>query len=197
MSTAGRAAPRAETRTLVAGIGNVFLGDDGFGVEAVRRLRQSPPPRGVEYLDVGIRGLDLAYRLLDGYRRLILVDALARGAEPGTVCVLDAGAEMTALRCPPALDGHGLDPATVLRLVRGLSETIGGTPPQQIFVVGCEPLDVSEGMGLTPPVAKALPAALDAVTGLLGDGQQSTARRRPLDREDGAGAPVIQKGKRG
>ncbi|MEU6062660.1 hydrogenase maturation protease [Streptomyces sp. NPDC047097] len=155
--------------TLVAGVGNIFLGDDGFGVETVRRLAERPAPPGTEYLDVGIRGVHLAYRLLDGYRRLVVVDALARGAEPGTVVVLDATEEVAGRggALGPgggvAVDAHSLDPAAVLRLIRDLHRGMGTAAPAGVHVVGCEPLDTAEGIGLSAPVAAAVPYAMAAV----------------------------------
>ncbi|MCS0639510.1 hydrogenase maturation protease [Streptomyces sp. LP05-1] len=169
-------------RTLVAGVGNIFLGDDGFGVETVQRLARLPAPAGVgamgdvgaiEYMDVGIRGVHLAYRLLEGYRHLVLVDALARGAEPGTLCVLDATEEVTgeapdspAGPAGPAVDAHALDPAAVLRLIRGLHRSLGAAAPAEVHVVGCEPRDTDEAIGLSPPVAAAVPRAMELVTRL-------------------------------
>lgn len=158
-------------RTLVAGVGNVFLGDDGFGVEALHRLARARPGRdadGTDFVDVGIRGLDLAYRMLDGYRTVIIVDALARGAQPGSVCVLDATAEIGGAGVRTGVvDGHGMDPAAVLALAGSLHAGMGGTLPERVYVVGCEPERVEESMGLSPAVTAALPVAVDAVAGLL------------------------------
>nr|WTA00052.1 hydrogenase maturation protease [Streptomyces sp. NBC_00857] len=160
-------------RTLVAGIGNIFLGDDGFGVETVRRLTGRPLPPGVDLMDAGIRGVHLAYRLLDGYRRLVLVDAVGRGDSPGTLSVievdpLDMAPDMeTAAPAPAPMDGHGMDPAAVLRLVRDLRAGAGGTLPEQVLVIGCRPLSTEEGIGLSPPVAAAVGPAADLVIELL------------------------------
>ncbi|MFD8734971.1 hydrogenase maturation protease [Streptomyces sp. NPDC059618] len=158
----------AAGRVLVAGVGNVFLGDDGFGVETVRRLaaRTSELPPGVELMDAGIRGVHLAYRLLEGYRTLVLVDLVAREGPPGTLHTIDVGPEPPAARTGPGpLDTHAMDPATVLALLHDLHAGAGGTLPQQVYVVGCVPLDTGEGMGLTPPVA----GAVDAAAGLVLD----------------------------
>lgn len=165
-------------RTLVAGIGNIFLSDDGFGVETVRRLTGRPLPPGVDLMDAGIRGVHLAYRLLDGYRRLVLVDTVGRGDSPGTLSVievdpldvdpLDTGPDMdTAAPAPAPIDGHGMDPAAVLRLVRDLRAGAGGTLPEQVLVIGCRPLSTEEGIGLSPPVAAAVGPAADLVIELL------------------------------
>lgn len=150
-------------RMLVAGMVNVFIGDDGFGVEVVRRLAAEPQPDGVEVADFGIRGLHLAYVLLDGYDTTILVDATPRGGVPGELCLIEVGAG----DLPPAatsdelvarggaLDAHGMTPDAVL----GLLVTLGGTPGR-VLVLGCEPATVGAGMGLSPPVAAAVDGAL-------------------------------------
>jgi hydrogenase maturation protease len=117
------------TRVLVAGIGNVFLADDGFGVEVAARLAEVDLPAGVHVEDFGIRGLDLAYALA-GYDLAILVDAVPRGAPPGTLCVI----EPEALDGDVGVDAHGMDPVKVLGLARALGE-----PLPQILVLGCEP----------------------------------------------------------
>ncbi|GGO87939.1 hydrogenase maturation protease [Wenjunlia tyrosinilytica] len=162
MSTASAPRVPSADRTLVAGVGNIFLGDDGFGVETVRRLAGHPLPEDVDVMDVGIRGVHLAYRLLEGYRRLVLVDTASRGARPGTVHLVEAPA--TAAKAPgPPMDGHSMDPAAVLALVHELREGAGGTVPEQVLVVGCEPMDLDEGIGLSQPVAQAVDRAVDLV----------------------------------
>jgi hydrogenase maturation protease len=156
---------------LVAGVGNMFLRDDGFGPEVARRLASDLRlPPGVEVVDYGIRGMHLAYDLLAGVDVLVLVDAVPphHGTEgdgsgpsvPGSLRVLrirsgdlDGGA---------SLDPHGMDPAAVLGKLR----TLGGAVPET-YVVGCVPADVTEGVGLTPPVAAALSGAVAAVVALL------------------------------
>jgi len=138
-------------RVLVAGVGNIFFGDDGFGVEVSRRLSQRALPDGVKVRDFGIRGLDLTYALLEGWDAAILVDALPRGGDPGTLYVLDPEAGAS----PPALDPHAMHPARVLAMAREL-----GTTPPILRVVGCEP-GVAEEMqvGLSPVVAAAVDPA--------------------------------------
>ncbi|MGP3998966.1 hydrogenase maturation protease [Streptomyces sp. 8N706] len=166
MTSAPRPAAATGNRTLIAGVGNIFLGDDGFGVETVRRLTGRPLPGGVEIMDVGIRGVHLAYRLLDGFSRLVLVDTTARGAEPGTVYLIDATAQAlpsAAAQAAAPLDGHGMDPASVLALAGELSAGAGGSVPDQVLVVACEPLCTEEGIGLSAPVA----AAVDHAVGLV------------------------------
>ena len=145
--------------TLVAGIGNIFLGDDGFGREVVRRLLEADLPAGVRVVDYGIRGMHLAYDLLDGCDALVLVDALPDRGAPGHLEVLEVGREDLE---GGALDAHGMDPAAVLASLGALG---GSLPPTT--VVGVQVADVSERMGLSPAVAQAVPAAVDAVRMLL------------------------------
>ncbi|PWJ08523.1 hypothetical protein DKG34_06810 [Streptomyces sp. NWU49] len=161
-------APRPHT--LVAGVGNIFLGDDGFGVEVARRLAGQPLPEGVEVADVGIRGVHLAYQLLDGYDTLVVLDATARGGEPGTLYLIDA-AEPADGRAPDglALDGHRMSPDAVLALLGTLCAGTGAVPPRRTWLVGCEPGTVEEGVGLSPRVAAAVPEAVRMVTDLVRD----------------------------
>lgn len=153
-------------RIMVACAGNIFLTDDGFGVEVARRLDGVPVPDGVEIADVGIRGVHLAYQLLEGYDALILVDSLQRGGEPGTVYLLepdmDAVEPSGADGAMPPVDAHGMTPDAVFSTLKSLGGTVG-----QALVVGCEPADLSEGIGLSPVVAAAVQPAADAVLDLL------------------------------
>ncbi|WP_330261142.1 hydrogenase maturation protease [Streptomyces sp. NBC_00539] len=145
--------------TLIAGIGNVFLGDDGFGVETVRRLAAQPLPGHVEAVDFGVRGVHLAYQLLDGYDTLVLVDATARGGAPGTLYLIEVEGP-GAITGGAVLDGHHMSPDAVLALLDTLCAGTGGTPPRRTLVVGCEPQTVEEGIGLSDPVAAAVPEAV-------------------------------------
>ncbi|WP_246103385.1 hydrogenase maturation protease [Streptomyces piniterrae] len=172
---------------MIAGVGNVFLGDDGFGVEVVRRLADLPVPPGTEIVDVGVRGVHLAYQMLDGYHTVLLVDASARGGEPGTVYLLDA-TEPAAPACPqsPPLDGHHMTPDTVLALLDTLSAGTGGSRPERVLVVGCEPADVEEGIGLSEPVGAAVDEAVRMILELLeaapaqgADARSHTTERNP------------------
>src|SRR6185437_12350533 len=140
-------------RVLVAGVGNLFLGDDGFGPEVVRRLAQSALPPGVRAVDYGIRGLHLAYDLLDGYDALVLVDAVPAKEPVGTVSVFEAGDFRGG-----DFDPHGMNPVAVLSNV----ERLGGTLPTT-YVVGCAVADVDEGIGLSAPVDAAVPVAVDTI----------------------------------
>ena len=150
-------------RVLVAGIGNIFFGDDGFGVEVVRRLRERRLPDGVAIVDFGIRGLDLTYALVDGYDAAVLVDALPRGGPPGTLYVLEPD---VATSDTPSIETHGMEPMKVLRLANAL---VGRLPVLRI--VGCEPAPPEEvgemAMGLSATVAAAVPEAVRVVETLV------------------------------
>lgn len=146
-------------RVLVAGIGNIFLSDDGFGCEVARRLTGHTLPGHVTVTDYGIRGMHLAYELLDGYDGLVIVDALPRNGEPGEVVVLEVGEDDLG---SGDFDAHGMEPTAVLASLGSLG---GSLPPT--YVVGCEPADVGEGIGLSPPVAAAVDDAVNAVFRLL------------------------------
>lgn len=143
------------TRVLVAGIGNIFFSDDGFGSETARQLSQRALPAGVSVVDYGIRGMHLAYDLLEGYDALIIVDAMPGNGEPGDVNVIEVGPEDLG---SGELDAHGMEPTAVLS---GL-EKLGGSLPRT-YVVGCQPADIDEGMGLSPPVTGAVDRAIAAV----------------------------------
>jgi hydrogenase maturation protease len=155
-------------RILVAGIGNVFLGDDGFGVAVANRLAERPFPPGVEVADFGIRGMDLAFTLQEGYDAVILVDASPRGEAPGTLTVVDAGTDPGG---EPVIESHGMDPVRVLAFARSL----GGAPPLTL-VVACEPATVMTGASdedivgeLSAPVQAAIPEAVALVESLVND----------------------------
>jgi hydrogenase maturation protease len=150
-------------KVLVAGIGNIFLSDDGFGSEVAQRvaLRGADLPPDVKVEDFGIRGVHLAYELLDGYDALVLVDAMPLHEEPGTVCIVEpdppepveAGDDVA-----PALDAHSMSPGVVLHMLASLGGTV-----DRIVVIGCEPATVEDGIGLSDPVAAAVEEAVDAV----------------------------------
>jgi hydrogenase maturation protease len=155
-------------RVLVAGVGNIFLGDDAFGVEVARRLAGRALPEGVRVVDFGIRGLDLAYALCDGYEAVLLVDAVPRGGRPGTLYVLQperAGPPAPADAGLLAL-GHGMDPVKVLRLAAAL-----GGEVKCLLLVGCEPGPPAEAddmaMGLSEPVRAAVDEAVPLVESLV------------------------------
>ncbi|EOD63717.1 hydrogenase maturation protease [Amycolatopsis vancoresmycina] len=146
-------------RVLVAGIGNIFLGDDGFGVEVIKELARADLPPWVQIADYGIAGMHLAYDLMGGYDTTILLDATPHGRPPGTLSLIEADTE--DLAASASIDAHGMQPDAVFRLLRLLGGDAG-----RVLVVGCEPACVDEGIGLSPPVEAAVPAAVRAVTEL-------------------------------
>ena len=155
-------------RVLIAGVGNIFLGDDGFGVEVAKRLAGRELPDGVEVKDFGIRGLDLAYALQEDYKLVVFVDATPRGEEPGTVYLLEPEIEEDG---EATLDTHGMDPVKVIRFARAL-----GAKPTRTLVVGCEPEVVLSGedydemlMELSEPVRAAVEEAANMVQSLVGN----------------------------
>ena len=148
-------------RVLVATAGNIFLGDDGFGCEVARRLAEVDLPDDVEVRDYGIGGLHLAYDLLDGHETLLLVDTISRGAEPGSLCLLEVTDDDVA---DSGLETHGMDPATVLATLR----TLGGQMPRTL-VLGCQPEDVSERIGLSSTVDEAVGVAVTTVVEIVTD----------------------------
>jgi hydrogenase maturation protease len=144
-------------RILVAGVGNVFCGDDAFGVVVVGRLTDLPA--GVEARDFGLRARDLAYELQDGYDGLILIDATARGGPPGTLYLI----EPDIPDLPAACDGHGVTASSVLALARQL-----GRCPRAV-VVGCEPATLEPAEGLSPAVEAAVSPALERLRRLIAE----------------------------
>jgi hydrogenase maturation protease len=150
-------------KILIACVGNIFLGDDGFGVEVARRLANKTLPPDVLLKDFGIRGFDLAYALMDRYDLCILVDACARGLEPGTVFLLEPDPIDEVQR---GIEPHGMNPMNVLRLVRSL----GGTPGR-VLIVGCEPAELGSDndgqFGLSGPVEAAVDEAIHLIESLV------------------------------
>jgi hydrogenase maturation protease len=155
-------------RILVAGIGNVFRTDDGFGCDVVRRLAAEAWPAGVRVTDYGIRGLHLTYDLLDPWDVLVLVDALPDRGDVGSVAVIDVGPDDVGQG--GQVDAHGMDPATVLASLAAL----GGSLPARTLVVGCQVADTGDGMGVTPPVAAAVEEAVRTVRELVSRELQAT-----------------------
>jgi hydrogenase maturation protease len=148
-------------RVLVAGIGNVFLGDDGFGVEVVRRLDARDLPDCVDVVDYGVRGVHLAYDLLDGrHDTVVLVDAVPLDDPPGTLAVLEVPTDGGTAPDLPVIDGHGMTPLAVVELLKQL-----GGDARRVLVVGCRPAVVEERMELSAPVA----AAIEPAAGLVAD----------------------------
>jgi hydrogenase maturation protease len=159
-------------RVLVAGVGNIFLGDDGFGGEVANRLARADLPDWVRVADYGISGMHLAYDMADGYDTTILVDATARGGQPGTLYVIEpeqakpagpaASRTDDALASSRLFDAHGMQPEVVF----GLVETLGAEPGR-VLVVGCEPASIEHGIGLSAPVAAAVDEAVRIVMRLV------------------------------
>jgi Ni,Fe-hydrogenase maturation factor len=194
----------APARILVAGIGNIFLGDDGFGVEVARRLLERPPLPGIDVVDFGIRGLDLAYALQTEYDALILVDAAPRGHHPGTLSVIEpvlepprrfaagptpgsaaesaaesaAGSSAERMAGQAALEPHAMDPARVLHLARSLGAEL---PP--VRLIACEPgvLEPAEGgdllVALSEPVRAAVEPAIELVLEVVAELETALAAR--------------------
>lgn len=157
--------PMQKPSILIAGIGNIFLGDDGFGVEVVRRLSARSLPAGVRVADFGIRGFDLAYALQDGYETTILVDAFPHGQQPGTVSLIEPDLNNVTETPEASVDAHSMNPMNVLRMAASM-----GAPLKGILLVGCEPatLGPDEGrMGLSEPVEKAVNEAVDVLESVI------------------------------
>lgn len=173
-------------RVLVAGVGNIFLGDDAFGVEVVRLLLARPQPGGVRVVDFGIRGLDLAYALTDGCDAAILVDLASRGEPPGTLYVIEPTLDSSSGSTPVGFDGHSMDPVKVLQLASTLGEL-----PRRVLIVGCEPgriaTEEDTEFELSAPVRAALEPAVKLVESLIGR----------VSHEDGAESLVPSSGRPG
>jgi hydrogenase maturation protease len=153
------------SRILVAGIGNIFLGDDAFGCEAVWRLATRNLPQSVQVMDFGIRGLDLTFALLQDYKAFILVDAVPRGGPPGTLYKIEV--DMSTVEGAGSAELHAMNPMQVLAAVKAM-----GGNPRRVFVVGCEPSPSPSGedaeyMGLSEPVQAALDGAAAMIASLI------------------------------
>jgi hydrogenase maturation protease len=152
-------------RILVAGIGNIFFGDDAFGCEVASQLRRKPLPEGVRVIDFGIRSYDLAYAIMDGYDATILVDATPQGSAPGTIYLIEPDLKKLDELPDEAVNAHSMNPVRVLQLVRSL-----GGKPGWLRVVGCEPavLETEEGaMGLSEKVQPAVAPAIEMIEKLI------------------------------
>ena len=177
-------------RMLIAGVGNIFLGDDGFGGEVARRLAGAGLPGWVRVSDYGTSGMHLAYDMADGYDTTIMIDTTRRGGEPGTLYVIEPdraarrgpGAGRASQAPPPAgwvFDAHGMQPDVVFDLVKALGAKLG-----RVLVVGCEPASVGHGIGLSAPVAAAVDEAVRIVTRIVRD---EAGAGRPTGQGDGEG----------
>jgi hydrogenase maturation protease len=151
-------------RILIAGLGNIFEGDDGFGVAVAQALAERDWPEGVELRDFGIRGVHLAYQMLEGYDLVVIADAVSRDGRPGTLYVIEHGPDEDRRRPAdaPMLDAHDLAPDAVLALVPELGGALG-----RVVVVGCEPATLAPAMELSPAVAGSVHDAAQLVADIV------------------------------
>ena len=166
-------------RILIAGIGNIFFGDDAFGCEVVSQLARRPLPEGVCVTDFGIRSYDLAYAIMDNYDATILVDATPQGAEPGTIYLIEPDLKRLDELSEEAVNAHSMNPVRVLQLVRSLGGNAGW-----LRVVGCEPavLDSEEGaMGLSEKVQAAVAPAIEMIESLIREILNGAGNRATVD----------------
>jgi hydrogenase maturation protease len=158
-----------EPNILIACIGNIFQGDDAFGVEVAKQLANRRLPENVRLVDFGIRGFDLAYALMDGYDVTILVDAAPRGEAPGTLYLIEPDVHeiQTETAQPAMIDAHTMNPLNVLRVAHSM-----GAEFKKLLLVGCEPQELggSEGlMGLSEPVQTAIGGAVEMIESIIAD----------------------------
>lgn len=152
---------------LVAGVGNAWLRDDGFGMEVVRALQQRELPEGVSIMDAGTGGLDLAYEVMRGYDALVILDVSQQGGAPGTLYVMEPDEHDVdgGIEDGQTINPHGMDPQTVLRFVKSI-----GAWPGRVVVIACEPADVGEmGWGLSGEVREAVDRAAELVLETVSD----------------------------
>ena len=158
---------------LVAGVGNAWLRDDGFGGEVARQLSERELPDGVSVMDAGTGGLDLAYEVMRGYDGLVILDVSKQGGEPGTLYVMEPDeAEVEGgIEDGEVINPHGMDPQTVLRFVKSI-----GAWPGRVIVIACEPADIDDvGWGLSDPVKEAVDRAVELVLTTVDDLRAHTA----------------------
>ena len=150
-------------RILVAGIGNIFFGDDAFGVEVAQQLLRRPWPEDVRIEDFGIRSYDLAYAIMDGWDTVIMIDATPRGHPPGTVSLIEPDLSTLGDNPSDIVNGHSLNPVSVLQMVQSL----GGTLPC-LYLIGCEPAVLeTEDLGLSAAVQATVPQAIEMTVSLI------------------------------
>jgi hydrogenase maturation protease len=174
---------------LIAGVGNIFLGDDGFGVEVANRLASADLPEWVDVVDYGIRGMHLAYDLAGGYNSAILLDATARGGGAGTIYVIEpdlqrptvAADDEAALAANPMFNAHGMQPDVVLGML-GMLEA-EHAEDRHVLVVGCEPASLDYGIGLSEPVTAAVDEAVKVVLDLISAAGRSGEDHRLITKE--------------
>jgi hydrogenase maturation protease len=166
------------SRMLIAGVGNIFLGDDGFGVEVARRLATEDLPEWVRVADYGISGMHLAYDLANGYETTILIDATSRGDDPGTIYVIELEHSQPAAAAAgidvgnQLFDAHGMQPDVVFGVLDMLGADAG-----KVLLVGCEPASVDYGIGLSPVVTAAVGEAVRVVKDLIAAAGSSTSEQ--------------------
>jgi hydrogenase maturation protease len=173
-------------KLLIAGVGNIFLGDDGFGVEVAKQLASADLPDWAHVVDYGIRGMHLAYDLAGGYSSAILIDATARGGAPGTIYVIEpdlpdtpaAWDDEAALASNPMFNAHGMQPDVVFSMLGML-----GAKTRDVLVVGCEPASVDYGIGLSEPVAAAVDEAVKVVLDLVSGAAEPGEDHRLVTKE--------------
>ena len=161
------AARQVRKRVMIAGIGNMFMKDDGFGSAVVKRMIDKKFPEGVEVRDFGTSGLKLAYDLMKGYDGLIFLDASARGEKPGTLYLIEPNENDFSIDLEEGgpIDPHGADPVTVLRFVKSI-----GSWPAKVFVIACEPESVDDfEIGLSEPVNSAISQAIEMVEEIINE----------------------------
>jgi hydrogenase maturation protease len=159
--------PKREPRILVAGVGNAWLHDDGFGGAVARRLEERELPAGVAVMDAGTGGLDLAYEVMRGYDALVVLDVSRQGGEPGTLYVMEPEEESVAgqIEDGEVINPHAMDPQTVLRFVKSI-----GAWPGRVLVIACEPAEVEQmGWGLSDQVQDAVERAVELVCQTVGE----------------------------
>ena len=150
-------------RILVAGIGNIFMGDDAFGVEVANELARRRLPDGVLVRDFGIRGYDLAYAMMDGYDVTILVDATPQGQPPGTIYLIEPDLNGLDHLEDETVNAHAMNPVRALQILRAF-----GTRPGRLYLAGCEPgVLETEEIGLSEPVRAAIPQAVGMIESLI------------------------------
>jgi hydrogenase maturation protease len=155
------------SKILVAGIGNIFLGDDAFGSEVARRLMDERLPSEVRVIDFGIRTYDLAYAIMEGYDVTILIDITAQGGAPGTVYLIEPDLNQLHLFDANLVDAHSMNPARVLQMLRQF-----GSSPGKLYLIGCEPanLEAEDGqLGMSETVESSIPQAIEWIKTLVND----------------------------
>lgn len=150
-------------RVLVAGFGNLLLGDDGFGIAVLRALGAEPLPPEVETMEVGTGGMELVFGLMSGCRKLIVVDVVRRGHPPGTMYVFRPSEADLALAPDQSIDPHFAEPTRAMKMAKKL-----GYLPEDVTVVGCEPGSCELDLTLSPPVREAVEQAAGKIREVLG-----------------------------